>query len=130
MLWENGTTPTAQVKFSIVCGSACSPGDYTVLSPPNALLQWTRGGPKLQSIVLAIPDDDVYEQMESFRVRLELVEVADGDDNAPPLIGVGTIGAIGEVLVRITGPNDGAYVPLTGEYTFNMVCEDNNAELC
>ncbi|TYZ61670.1 hypothetical protein PybrP1_010669 [[Pythium] brassicae (nom. inval.)] len=105
VLWENGTTSTAQVKFSVVCGSACSPGDFTVLSPPNALLQWTRGGPTVQSIVLAIPGDDVYEQIENFRVRLELVEVVEGDGNAP-LGGVGVIGAIGEVLVHITGPND------------------------
>lgn len=106
VVWENGTTSTAQVKFSIVCESACAPGDFTVLSPPNALLKWTRGGPKTQNITLAIPNDDIYEQMESFRVRLELLEVVEGDESAP-IGGVGAIGAIGEVVVRITGPNNG-----------------------
>lgn len=110
VLWENGTTSNAQVAFEIVCESACSggaSGDFSVLSPANSLLRWTRGGPLVQNILIAIPDDNVYEQMESFRVRLQLVEPAsiEGD-----LIGVGAIGAIGEIVVHITGPNDGTYV--------------------
>lgn len=105
VLWENGTTSAAQVKFEIICESACSgaTGDFTVLSPANSLLKWTRGGPLVQNILIAIPDDNVYEQMESFRVRLQLVEPATEGDVAS----VGVIGAIGEVVVHITGPNDG-----------------------
>lgn len=106
VVWENGTTSSAQVQFEIVCESACSPSDFSVLSPADAVLKWTRGGPRVQNILLLIPDDNVYEQMESFRVRLQLVEaLADG---SAIVGGAGVIGSIGEVLVRITGPNDGA----------------------
>lgn len=106
VLWENGTTSSAQVKFEIVCDSACSPNDFMVLSPASSsLLTWTRGGSSVQNITLAIPDDDIYEQVESFRIRLQLVELSE-EESASRVAGVGTIGSIGEVVVRISGPND------------------------
>uniref|UniRef100_K3WBB0 TNFR-Cys domain-containing protein n=1 Tax=Globisporangium ultimum (strain ATCC 200006 / CBS 805.95 / DAOM BR144) TaxID=431595 RepID=K3WBB0_GLOUD len=107
VIWENGTTATARVAFEISCDSgACSTDDFTVLSPTDSVLKWTRGGPSVQNITIAIPDDDIYEQVESFRIRLRVIELPPGDEGYQGAGATGSIGSIGEIVVRISGPND------------------------
>lgn len=72
VLWVAGTTSTASVKFQIVCKSACSPGDFELVSPLTQLLQWKRDNypasvtNRTQNIVLQVPDDGLYELSENF----------------------------------------------------------------
>jgi hypothetical protein len=58
-----------------------------------------------QYISLSILDDGVYEQPETFTIRLLPAEQVESD-----IAGVGTIGSIGEVVVTIAGPNNGRFV--------------------
>ncbi|KAG7398123.1 hypothetical protein PHYBOEH_011679 [Phytophthora boehmeriae] len=107
VLWMAGTTSTANVQFEFVCQSACLPGDFTLISPKPQLLTWKRDDypststARKQNIVLSVPDDGLYEQSETFLVRLVLVEPVEGD-----AVSTGTIGEIGEIIVTIAGPND------------------------
>ncbi|KAF1322394.1 Tnfr/ngfr cysteine-rich region, partial [Globisporangium splendens] len=103
--WENGTTATARVAFEIAYDS-CSTDDFTVLSPKDSVLKWTRGSSRVQNITIAIPDDDIYEQVESFRIRLQVIELSPEDEGYQGAGATGSIGSIGEVVVRISGPND------------------------
>lgn len=111
VLWRNGTTASASVAFTITCGSACSPGDYVLQSPVPQILNWTRpsgstaGAPLTQYITLSIPDDGLYEQPETFTIRLALV-----DRKVDDTVGVGKIGSIGEMVITIAGPNNGRLV--------------------
>ncbi|GMF37020.1 unnamed protein product [Phytophthora fragariaefolia] len=107
VLWIAGTTPTASAQFQIVCKSACSPGDFNLMSPLTQILQWRRDNypanttNRTQNIVLTIPDDGIYEMSEAFLLRLVTVEATEGDT-----IGTGTIGDVGEIVVTIAGPNN------------------------
>ncbi|RLN06054.1 hypothetical protein BBJ28_00008020 [Nothophytophthora sp. Chile5] len=107
VLWEEGTTSNARVQFEIECETACSPGDFELMSPVSKLLAWTRDDfpanatSRMQQIVLKVPDDGLYEPAETFRVRLVAMEPAED-----AVIGTGEIGDFGELLVTIAGPND------------------------
>ncbi|KAE9139614.1 hypothetical protein PF010_g516 [Phytophthora fragariae] len=105
--WIAGTTSAASVQFQIVCKSACSPGDFELITPLTQLLQWKRDdypanvGNRTQNIVLKVPDDGLYELSENFLLRLVTVVATEGDT-----IGTGVVGDIGEMVVTIAGPND------------------------
>ncbi|KAF4134077.1 TNFR/NGFR cysteine-rich region [Phytophthora infestans] len=107
VLWEAGTTSTASVKFEIMCKSACFPEDFELISPVTQLLEWKRdeypvtSADRMQNIVLRLLNDKLYEQVESFSIRLVTVEPSEDST-----IGTGTIGDVGEVVVTINGPND------------------------
>ncbi|KAG6975583.1 hypothetical protein JG688_00002244 [Phytophthora aleatoria] len=107
VLWVAGTTSTASVIFEIVCKSACFPADFVLVSPTTQLLGWKRDDypatatTRMQSIVLKVLHDELYEQAESFSIRLVSVEPTQDST-----IGTGTIGDIGEIVVTIDGPND------------------------
>ncbi|KAF1778939.1 Na-Ca exchanger/integrin-beta4 [Phytophthora cactorum] len=107
VLWVAGTTSTASVIFEIVCKSACFPADFVLVSPTTQLLGWKRDDypatatTRMQSIVLKVLNDELYEQAESFSIRLVSVEPTQDST-----IGTGTIGDIGEIVVTIDGPND------------------------
>ncbi|OWZ23735.1 hypothetical protein PHMEG_0001335 [Phytophthora megakarya] len=120
VLWIAGTTSTASVKFEIVCKTACSPGDFTLVSPTTMLLKWKRDDnpnstTRVQNIVLKILDDNFYEQAENFVIRLGTVEAA-----ANAVIGTGTIGDNGEMVVTIAGPNN----VQSGTLQFDADCFD------
>ncbi|KAL3673409.1 hypothetical protein V7S43_001121 [Phytophthora oleae] len=105
--WVAGTTSTASVKFEVVCNSACSPDDFVLVSPTTQLLEWKRDEYpvnsiiRTQNIVLKVLEDKLYEQAESFSLRLVTLEAEEGDP-----IGTGVIGDIGETIITIAGPND------------------------
>lgn len=103
VVWEGGTSASAQVKFQLIDGTATMASDFSLQSPTSSVLTWTRGESTTQTISLMILDDGLYEQSETFSVRLSLVDPAEGADPAS----VGALGNISKVDVTILGPNDG-----------------------
>ncbi|DBA04452.1 TPA: hypothetical protein N0F65_010048 [Lagenidium giganteum] len=103
VVWENGSTLQANVSFDFVNETAGAP-DVTILTPTP--LNWTRNGPVIQYIQLLIISDGIFEQSETFRLRLKLLDPP--VDAAGFIVGLGTgsIGAIGETRITIAGPND------------------------
>lgn len=122
VVWENGTTSSARVRFEVSCGSACSPSDFVVETPQDTdVLTWTRpsgsaGVSMTQYIALSILDDGEYEQPETFTIRLLTAEQEEDD-----IAGVGAIGSIGEMVVTIAGPNNGK-ISLGGGATYLAHC--------
>ncbi|GMF29853.1 unnamed protein product [Phytophthora lilii] len=119
VLWVSGTTSTASVKFKIDCISACSPGDFELVSPLTQLIEWKRDDfpadmtTRTQNIVFKIIDDEVYEPAKTFVISLVVVDVAEA-----ATIGTGAIGAIGKLDVIIDGPNDAR----SGTLQFDAEC--------
>ncbi|ETO69333.1 hypothetical protein F444_14044 [Phytophthora nicotianae P1976] len=119
VLWVAGTTSMASVKFEVVCKSACFPTDFVLVSPATHLLEWKRDDYpasatiRWQNIVLQVLNDELYEQIESFSIRLMVVEPSEDST-----IGTGVIADIGEIIVAIDGPND----VRSGMLQFNAEC--------
>ncbi|KAK1948127.1 Tumor necrosis factor receptor superfamily member 26 [Phytophthora citrophthora] len=107
VVWVAGTTSTASVRFDVACKSACSPDDFVVVSPTTKLLEWKRDDfpvnsiSRTQNIVLEVLVDKLYEQTESFSLRLIALDTEEGDS-----IGTGVLGDIAETVITIAGPND------------------------
>ncbi|KAL7691204.1 putative TNFR/NGFR cysteine-rich region, na-Ca exchanger/integrin-beta4 [Plasmopara halstedii] len=107
VLWTSTTMLTASVNFEIICNTACFPMDFVLVSPVSQLLEWkcdnnfANDATQLQNISLRVNNDNLYEQAESFIVRLVGVEPQEED-----AIRIERSKIIPEILVRIKGPND------------------------
>jgi hypothetical protein len=117
VLWEGGTTSTAQVSYEVICETACAPADFNIES--GSKLEWKRGESNVQYLMVSIPGDKVYEQEESFKIRLVTIDpTEDTEDESLIDISYGELGDIPEIRVLIQGPNDVA----SGSFQFDAEC--------
>ncbi|KAG3096601.1 hypothetical protein PC122_g4839 [Phytophthora cactorum] len=123
VLWVAGTTSTASVIFEIVCKSACFPADFVLVSPTTQLLGWKRDDypatatTRMQSIVLKVLNDELYEQAESFSIRLVSVEPTQdstiGIAQGPHLVSFDLDMALGMMTLRMNIPVQASTLDVT-----------------